>query len=156
MLNCCSFKCFCFLILFVISIEIYFSQLDYEIYAYFVVTKIIFKCQNLKNKIMTCYLKKGTLRSLAKNAIQFYKFSIYHFEVCFKTINAWLIVIGPNATELLARAFLITHPVYMYSFVFLDTAYVYGNEEDIGIALKELLPKYNLKREDVFITTKLR
>lgn len=36
-----------------------------------------------------------------------------------------------------------------------DTASVYGNEEDIGLALKSLLPKYNLKREDIFITTKL-
>lgn len=33
---------------------------------------------------------------------------------------------------------------------------MYGNEKDIGIALKELLPKYKLKREDIFITTKLR
>lgn len=37
----------------------------------------------------------------------------------------------------------------------LDTAAVYGNERDIGVALKELLPKYNLKREDIRITTKL-
>ncbi|XP_047110999.1 uncharacterized oxidoreductase MSMEG_2408/MSMEI_2347-like [Schistocerca piceifrons] len=37
----------------------------------------------------------------------------------------------------------------------IDTAAVYGNEEDIGLALKDLLPKYNLKREDIFITTKL-
>ncbi|XP_049959406.1 uncharacterized oxidoreductase MSMEG_2408/MSMEI_2347-like isoform X2 [Schistocerca serialis cubense] len=29
----------------------------------------------------------------------------------------------------------------------IDTAAVYGNEEDIGLALKDLLPKYNLKRE---------
>ncbi|KAK2578468.1 hypothetical protein KPH14_011637 [Odynerus spinipes] len=37
----------------------------------------------------------------------------------------------------------------------IDTAAVYRNEEDIGYALKELLHKYNLKREDIFITTKL-
>lgn len=36
-----------------------------------------------------------------------------------------------------------------------DTAAVYGNEEDIGIALKTLLPKYKLKRQDIFITSKL-
>lgn len=36
-----------------------------------------------------------------------------------------------------------------------DTAAVYGNEEDIGIALKKLLPKYKLKRQDIFITSKL-
>lgn len=37
----------------------------------------------------------------------------------------------------------------------IDTAAVYGNEEDIGIALKTLLPKYKLKRQDIFITSKL-
>ncbi|XP_012264456.2 aldose reductase A-like [Athalia rosae] len=37
----------------------------------------------------------------------------------------------------------------------IDTAERYGNEEDIGEALKVLLPKYNLKREDIFVTTKL-
>ena len=36
-----------------------------------------------------------------------------------------------------------------------DTAVVYRNEEYIGTALKTLLPKYNLKREDIFITSKL-
>lgn len=36
-----------------------------------------------------------------------------------------------------------------------DTATMYGNEDDIGNALKELLPKHNLERADVFITTKL-
>nr|XP_023023606.1 uncharacterized protein LOC111511821 [Leptinotarsa decemlineata] len=37
----------------------------------------------------------------------------------------------------------------------IDTAAIYRNEEDIGKALKELLPKYNLTRKDIFITTKL-
>ncbi|XP_076174137.1 uncharacterized protein LOC143150032 [Ptiloglossa arizonensis] len=37
----------------------------------------------------------------------------------------------------------------------IDTAVVYRNEEDIGFALKSLLPKYRLQREDIFITTKL-
>ncbi|VDD87872.1 unnamed protein product [Enterobius vermicularis] len=36
-----------------------------------------------------------------------------------------------------------------------DTAKYYKNEAEIGNALKELLPKYNLKREDIFITTKI-
>uniref|UniRef100_A0A914X700 NADP-dependent oxidoreductase domain-containing protein n=1 Tax=Plectus sambesii TaxID=2011161 RepID=A0A914X700_9BILA len=37
----------------------------------------------------------------------------------------------------------------------IDTAKVYGNEKEIGNALQEYLPKYNLKRADVFITTKV-
>lgn len=37
----------------------------------------------------------------------------------------------------------------------IDTAEVYRNEEDIGYALSKLLPKYNLQRSDVFITSKL-
>ncbi|MDR0810677.1 MAG: aldo/keto reductase [Paludibacter sp.] len=37
----------------------------------------------------------------------------------------------------------------------LDCAYVYGNEKEIGEALKDALAENNLKREDVFITTKL-
>uniref|UniRef100_A0A1A7WYQ9 NADP-dependent oxidoreductase domain-containing protein n=1 Tax=Iconisemion striatum TaxID=60296 RepID=A0A1A7WYQ9_9TELE len=36
-----------------------------------------------------------------------------------------------------------------------DSAFVYRNEADLGRALKELLPKYGLTREDVFITSKL-
>lgn len=33
-----------------------------------------------------------------------------------------------------------------------DSAAVYQNEADLGRALRELLPKYGLTREDVFIT----
>uniref|UniRef100_A0AC34Q600 NADP-dependent oxidoreductase domain-containing protein n=1 Tax=Panagrolaimus sp. JU765 TaxID=591449 RepID=A0AC34Q600_9BILA len=36
-----------------------------------------------------------------------------------------------------------------------DTAKFYHNEKQIGEALKKFLPKYNLKRSDVFIITKL-
>ncbi|CAK1588818.1 unnamed protein product [Parnassius mnemosyne] len=36
-----------------------------------------------------------------------------------------------------------------------DTAAVYGNEGALGDAFRMLLPKYNLEREDIFITTKL-
>ncbi|CAG9859470.1 unnamed protein product [Phyllotreta striolata] len=36
-----------------------------------------------------------------------------------------------------------------------DTAEVYENEESIGKALKELLPKHNLTRKDIFITSKV-
>uniref|UniRef100_A0AC35U686 Aldo_ket_red domain-containing protein n=1 Tax=Rhabditophanes sp. KR3021 TaxID=114890 RepID=A0AC35U686_9BILA len=35
-----------------------------------------------------------------------------------------------------------------------DTAKYYNNEDFLGHALKEYLPRYNLKREDIFITTK--
>ncbi|XP_041365212.1 glyoxal reductase-like isoform X2 [Gigantopelta aegis] len=37
----------------------------------------------------------------------------------------------------------------------IDTASVYKNEEDIGASLKHLLPKHGLKREDIFVTSKL-
>ncbi|KAF5294453.1 hypothetical protein FQR65_LT01579 [Abscondita terminalis] len=37
----------------------------------------------------------------------------------------------------------------------IDTAAVYGNEFDIGLALKDLLVRYNLTRSDIFITSKL-
>lgn len=37
----------------------------------------------------------------------------------------------------------------------IDSAIVYRNEAEIGNALKTLLPKYNLKREDIFITSKI-
>ncbi|XP_067877888.1 glyoxal reductase [Heterodontus francisci] len=36
-----------------------------------------------------------------------------------------------------------------------DTASVYQNEADIGRALKDLLPKHGLSRQDIFITSKL-
>lgn len=37
---------------------------------------------------------------------------------------------------------------------FFDTAHIYNNEADLGNAFKELLCKHNLKREDIFITSK--
>lgn len=37
----------------------------------------------------------------------------------------------------------------------IDTAAMYENEHEIGLAIKELLPIHNLTRKDVFITTKL-
>lgn len=37
----------------------------------------------------------------------------------------------------------------------IDTAAIYHNEQSVGDALKTTLPKLSLKREDVFITTKL-
>lgn len=35
-----------------------------------------------------------------------------------------------------------------------DSAILYQNEEVLGEAFKEILPKHNLKREDIFITSK--
>ncbi|VDQ11869.1 unnamed protein product, partial [Trichobilharzia regenti] len=37
----------------------------------------------------------------------------------------------------------------------LDCAYVYNNEAEIGEALEESMKKLNLKREDIFITSKV-
>jgi len=36
-----------------------------------------------------------------------------------------------------------------------DTASVYRNESILGTVLKDLLPKFGLERNDIFITTKL-
>jgi diketogulonate reductase-like aldo/keto reductase len=36
-----------------------------------------------------------------------------------------------------------------------DSAHVYNNEKDLGNAFKELLPRHNLTRNDIFITTKI-
>lgn len=36
-----------------------------------------------------------------------------------------------------------------------DTAAVYNNETHLKEAFKVLLPKYGLKRDDIFVTTKL-
>ncbi|KAJ1374166.1 hypothetical protein KIN20_036791 [Parelaphostrongylus tenuis] len=38
---------------------------------------------------------------------------------------------------------------------FFDTAQIYGNEAALGRIFKELLPKYNLERSDIFITSKV-
>lgn len=35
-----------------------------------------------------------------------------------------------------------------------DSAQMYSNERFLGAAFNELLPKHNLKRSDIFITTK--
>lgn len=35
-----------------------------------------------------------------------------------------------------------------------DTAHMYNNEQFLGQAFKELLPKHDLTRNDIFITTK--
>ncbi|KAE9418439.1 hypothetical protein Angca_006066 [Angiostrongylus cantonensis] len=38
---------------------------------------------------------------------------------------------------------------------FFDTAQIYGNEAALGRIFKELLPKYDLERSDIFITSKV-
>lgn len=69
------------------------------------------------------------------------------YDVLNNALNAGFRSFGKYYFKLLNQCF--------YDNEILDTAAVYGNEQDIGLALKELLPKYNLKREDVFITSKL-
>jgi len=41
-----------------------------------------------------------------------------------------------------------------YGYRHFDTAKLYVNEPELGNALEKFLPKYSLKREDIFITTK--
>ena len=45
--------------------------------------------------------------------------------------------------------------IVFISLCIIDTASAYKNEEDFGKSLKTLLPKYGLKRSDIFITSKL-
>ena len=37
----------------------------------------------------------------------------------------------------------------------IDCAIVYGNEKEVGVALAEAMKKYGVKREELFITTKV-
>lgn len=37
----------------------------------------------------------------------------------------------------------------------IDCAFMYGNEDEVGAALKEALTSGEVKREDIFVTTKL-
>lgn len=37
----------------------------------------------------------------------------------------------------------------------IDEAWIYGNEEEVGQAFKEKFAEGNVKREDVFVTSKL-
>lgn len=57
--------------------------------------------------------------------------------------------------KFMSRDCAIMFEVIIFSSHIADTAVVYRNEQHIGEALKSLLPKYNLKREDIFITSKL-
>ncbi len=48
----------------------------------------------------------------------------------------------------------VKHAILESGYRAIDTATLYGNEEQIGNALKECFAK-GIKREDLFITTKL-
>ena len=37
----------------------------------------------------------------------------------------------------------------------IDTATIYGNEDKVGLALKSILDKGEIKREELYITTKI-
>ena len=37
----------------------------------------------------------------------------------------------------------------------IDCAYVYGNESEVGQGLKEAMMEFNIKREEIFVTSKL-
>lgn len=43
----------------------------------------------------------------------------------------------------------------MAGYRFIDTAFIYENEEAIGNALQELFKKGTIKREDIFVSTKV-
>ena len=36
-----------------------------------------------------------------------------------------------------------------------DTAAVYGNEVQVGVGIKKAMEEHGLKREDIFLTTKM-
>lgn len=53
------------------------------------------------------------------------------------------------------RLHLLWFCVLQHGYRHIDTAKDYGNEEEIGKALKEALQENGMKREDVWVTTKL-
>jgi diketogulonate reductase-like aldo/keto reductase len=84
--------------------------------------------------------------------------SNWMYSICFvyskiKFLNTFLV----GTFQIRGRALIrnVLDHAFAAGYRQIDTAAVYGNEQDIGTALKELLPKYNLKREDIFITSKL-
>lgn len=71
--------------------------------------------------------------------------------------NIFMPIIGIGTWEMREKTLLykILDTALSAGYRFIDTAHVYGNEVLIGKILKLLLPKYNLSRADVFITSKL-
>ncbi|KAL1492178.1 hypothetical protein ABEB36_012663 [Hypothenemus hampei] len=66
-----------------------------------------------------------------------------------------LIGLGTYMVEGFARTRDVLDHALSVGYRLFDTAKMYQNEVHIGAALKDLLPKYNLQRKDIFITTKL-
>ncbi|XP_074102596.1 uncharacterized protein LOC141529795 [Cotesia typhae] len=69
--------------------------------------------------------------------------------------NMPLVGIGTYKTTGREKIFNVLDEALGIGYHSIDTAAVYRNEEDIGYALKSLLNKYALERDDIFITTKL-
>ena len=49
----------------------------------------------------------------------------------------------------------MVHAALKAGYRLFDTAILYENEAELGNALTKFLPEFDLKREDIFITTKL-
>jgi diketogulonate reductase-like aldo/keto reductase len=58
------------------------------------------------------------------------------------------LILGDNTNKIINEALTAGYRLF-------DSAHVYNNEEDLGRVFKELLPKHNITREDIFITTKI-
>lgn len=75
--------------------------------------------------------------------------------------NVWKPLYRPGIGLLVRKCFLLYNSancsmcIYLMIVLSTDTAVIYRNEEDIGLALEEILPKYQLNRSDLFITSKL-
>lgn len=64
-------------------------------------------------------------------------------------------MIGLGTYQLTSKVFETVESALRYGYRLIDTAAVYRNERDIGESLAELYPKYNVSRQDLFITSKL-
>lgn len=97
-----------------------------------------------KNKIYFLIHAVGTFRVKGREAI---------FNCLDAALNSGYRSIGlilPYLTFHLSCGLFLCDPFWQ-----LDSAVIYHNEEDIGSALEKLLPKHNLLRADIFLTSKL-